>query len=891
MNNVTQDTKLSDSSQDRSSTLEKILDWSETLPDWQSDSLRRILYQDKISEQDISDILNMLKVNNGITDLKQIKVTPKRLSKTDIPVRASTTTNIYLDAMRDLINVNIIAPGQTLKFGREGITIIYGDNSAGKSGYARVLKKACRARGEDKPILPNVFSDVSSDKPANATIDIFDGKETKPIKWVEYQASSDELASIAVFDIACARIYVDEANEVAYVPYGLDVFDKLAKLCERLKSILQDELQSLSINRDILQELQGDTIVGKLIETVDHNTPIKSIEDLAEMSEAEKRELDEIERKLAEIKIKSPKAYSESLRIKKRRIERILGEIEKIRIGLAEEEIEKIKSLQSELNATKKAIQFASKQSFESEPLSGVTSEPWKIMFEAARQYSEQYTYPGESFPVTKTGARCVLCFQLLSQEASERLIKFQEFVQDKTEQQLRIKQKEFNDKVSRIKGIPINPFSSDPELLKEIEELDPKTASIILEYLDGIKSLYDFVLESIKAEKWDIIPALSISPLKNLDEIIGNLEEQAKKYDAITEDKEIIALKKECDNLNSRRQLAKNKDKVINYIESLKKREKNNACIRATNTTGISRKGAELMKQVITDQLKEHLINEFKGLDIGHIKVDLNKIGREGVTFHQLKLKSKTHPSASLSEVFSEGEQNAIAIASFLAELQTSPSTCGIILDDPVSSLDHLRRDKVAVRLANEAKKRQVIVFTHDLVFLMALEEKAKEQGVQTIIQTVWTNYEMAGFCDPSAPWYGKKVNDRMSYLKNRLVEIKKAFKEGKKDEQERMTEDCYKKLRETCERAIEEVIFNDSIKRFRLGIETNRLKAVSFGDEDFKFVNNAISKYSECVHDQSPARGIRNPKPDELELDIKELEEFISRVRKRQDSTQKQR
>jgi hypothetical protein len=97
-------------------------------------------------------------------------------------------------------------------------------------------------------------------------------------------------------------------------------------------------------------------------------------------------------------------------------------------------------------------------------------------------------------------------------------------------------------------------------------------------------------------------------------------------------------------------------------------------------------------------------------------------------------------------------------------------------------------------------------------------------------------------------------------------------------------MTEGCYKKLRETCERAIEEVVFNDSIKRFRLGIETSRLRDVSFDDEDFKFVNNAMTKYSKCVHDQSPEVGIRIPNPDELEQDIKELEEFIDKVREKQ-------
>ena len=49
-----------------------------------------------------------------------------------------------------------LAREQTLEFQPAGLTVIYGDNASGKSGYARILKKVCRARAAEKPILPNV---------------------------------------------------------------------------------------------------------------------------------------------------------------------------------------------------------------------------------------------------------------------------------------------------------------------------------------------------------------------------------------------------------------------------------------------------------------------------------------------------------------------------------------------------------------------------------------------------------------------------------------------------------------------------------------------------------------------------------------------------------------
>ena len=49
--------------------------------------------------------------------------------------------------------MNALAENQTLKFAA-GLTVVYGDNGAGKTGYIRILKQACRARGREQ-ILGN----------------------------------------------------------------------------------------------------------------------------------------------------------------------------------------------------------------------------------------------------------------------------------------------------------------------------------------------------------------------------------------------------------------------------------------------------------------------------------------------------------------------------------------------------------------------------------------------------------------------------------------------------------------------------------------------------------------------------------------------------------------
>ncbi|MEJ7393557.1 AAA family ATPase, partial [Staphylococcus saprophyticus] len=84
-----------------------------------------------------------------------------------------------------------------------------------------------------------------------------------------------------------------------------------------------------------------------------------------------------------------------------------------------------------------------------------------------------------------------------------------------------------------------------------------------------------------------------------------------------------------------------------------------------------------------------------------------------------------------------SEGEQKALSLAFFLAEISSMDNTGGIILDDPVSSFDQGRREYVAKRLIEEASNRQIVIFTHDIVFFHTLGNFAKQKNV-SITQNV---------------------------------------------------------------------------------------------------------------------------------------------------------
>jgi hypothetical protein len=270
-------------------------------------------------------------------------------------------------------------------------------------------------------------------------------------------------------------------------------------------------------------------------------------------------------------------------------------------------------------------------------------------------------------------------------------------------------------------------------------------------------------------------------------------------------------------------------------------------------------------------------------------LSVSLQSRADRGKALHKLKL--ELPQSRSPSDILSEGEQRAVAIGSFLAEVGLSKGKGGVVFDDPVSSLDHLRRERVAKRLATEAAHRQVVVFTHDIYFLCLLVEEAKAAGVTISTQSLVRRAEGFGVADPELPFEGKNASKRIGALKAQQQSIAKLYKDGEEQEHRRQTVDAYFRLRMAWERAVEEVLLRQVILRFRKGVETQRLAEVVVDDEDYAQVNAGMTRCSNYAHDKALMGGVAVPDPDELLVDITALETWRVQIEKRSTETAKKR
>src|SRR5450756_1627295 len=93
--------------------------------------------------------------------------------------------------------------------------------------------------------------------------------------------------------------------------------------------------------------------------------------------------------------------------------------------------------------------------------------------------------------------------------------------------------------------------------------------------------------------------------------------------------------------------------------------------------------------------------------------RVTIQPKSLRGVTYHRVDIDGRKLDTVPVKEIVSEGEFRAIALAAFLAELAQSSDRSAIVVDDPVCSLDHMHRRRVAEKLVKEAAARQVIILT----------------------------------------------------------------------------------------------------------------------------------------------------------------------------------
>jgi DNA repair ATPase RecN len=859
--------------------LQEILIWSAERPTWQRDALRRLVLNGDLSDDDSRELTEVCKGDHGLIE----KVEIKPLAKEHVPDRDGAVAAVSLDSIFHHKGVNALAEDQTLKFA-PGLTIVYGDNGAGKTGYIRILKQACRARGQEE-ILGNVVSGVAPPKPV-VNIKYKVGDETTVREWVGGDA--DEFISrVSVFDAQCAAVYLNERTDVAFLPFGLDLFDKLVKACRAVRSRLESEQRALNTNAlaPIVAQIPPGTAAAKLVGNITSLTKPEAVRAVTRLSTEEEARLAFLEKSMQDLQANDPNKLIAQLNIRAGRV-RALGEhLRALENALSDAEVAAVFNVRTDGRRKSEEAKRLREATFPQGLLAGTGGEQWKAMWESSRLFSEQQAYLGNAFPVTEDGSKCVLCQQDLDHAAAHRLRQFEEFITSTTERELR----QIREDLARRR----NAFTS---LKTTTDAIEGTIKELLLEHASKAEIISSVIAQSEKRRATVFAALTEDNDLPQdcaaLASASGEVQSVAVEIDAriksLRESANTEARKKmadEAQELRARVAIGKHEQIILDEIENKKKIAAYGQCIDETKPTAITAKSSQVTKAVVSVRLKESFKNELKNLEFNHVEVELKEVGgAEGVFYHKLIL--TRNPGVEVPKIVSEGEQRCISIAAFFAELSTADDPSAIVFDDPVSSLDFEWRINVAKRLVEESKHRQVIVFTHDVVFLLALKQYAEESSIEPLDQHVRRQSKGAGVCADELPWVAMPVKGKIGFLKNRCQAAEKLSRDDNQDAYEYEAKYLYGMLRETWERALEEVLLGGVVERYRPSVQTQKLAPLSdITDADCKTVETAMTKCSTWLpgHDKAPAARAPVPGAAELKKDIDALETWVKGIRDR--------
>lgn len=858
-----------------------IQEWAAGLSDWQSDALRREIRSSELQPADYAVIFANAKAAVGIGKSTEIERCAP-LSNSQELAQAGVVSLVTVGPMK---SVDRLAEDQTLSFAEKGLTAVYGNNGVGKSGYSRVLKQFCRAlEGAKAPIRGDAFK-VSLKSP---TVDVaYKVGDEDPISWT-WQRGADSpknLGLISVFDTAAARLYVNDQNEIDYLPWQVDLVSRHRRVLERVKIDSQRTLIDidgrLSRPLPVLHEGTEPYVLASRLKQNSTNPPTSM-----ELQSAFGWDNDQefaLRQKRARLH-SDPSVVCAALALADKKVRALAVAMYKAQRLLRQSSIGILVQLEHEQEAALAASEVARAVSLGSQPVANTGSEVWKSLFHAARRFAVEAGY-SKPFALTATGEKCVLCQQDLDDTASARMREFDAFVVNEAELRLELAKEALSSALKPYASVKM-PVVEDVKAAVVLA--DPLANVDVLDVATRARGLGNSPMESVEVirQAANQFPMGLVSALGDLSR---SLRQQLEALLLTVNPGNKKVLEGEIEALEDRRTFSEIKADIEGRAEDLRNKNRLKKLIEECSDSAIARYITSIRREFLTDDLASKIREEMAALGLTGIPVSFSDKTQADKSFGRVSIDGMLLPLKN-SDILSEGEQRALALSVFLAEMRMISKGNAIVVDDPVSSLDETRMRKVARRLSEVARTRQVVVFTHNMSFFSELRDAALE--LQTPCRSHYMYRGAGGYGTvqaDSVPWELRKLKERIVDLRNEVASITVNVS----PERYKISVKQFSvMLRETWERLVEEKLLFEVVLRYARPVHTLKLRGVSVSDDDFSKVFFAMKRASEWSgHDAPIGAPLEPPTLDELSGAIDEIEKYAKEIDTARQAVERQR
>lgn len=653
----------------------------------------------------------------------QLFLEEKGLSPRTLPVELSIATEtgvvdreagLALSGISEVFGVNALVPGSKIEL-NPGLTILFGENGTGKTGYARILKMIANSRTADE-ILPDINDSASPTSPS-ATIDYKLGTEDRSKNW-KGERGEAPFTRMAIFDTPAVNFHVDEDLTYVYTPASLALFNHVTHGIQGVQKLLDAAITALKAPASsLLGRFERGSTIYPMVETLGAASDLDELKRLANIGDGAPEQLRTLQLAVAALQANT---IPQQITIQQRR-ERVLIEagnylnlLGQLNVEDHDAGVTRQAELRSDYTKFREAL-------FTAADLPAPPDESWEAFIRSGQTYRDHLEELG-----VHDEARCLYCRQTLGTDATDLLTKYRDYLEDKIAADI---SKGEADLANTARPLLAGQLSDVEAYVAEYDE----NAADESEEVPSLRTLTETAvqLRTKLTDKTTIGPALltrlegMAASLAVIRDTVSTLlvdlrDQQANRSEALgkkeSELREFVA----------RIELSKSWAEVSRRVEDARQADKLTTLSRKFST--LLRQITELSKtasdQLINQNFEQLFAEECKALRAPALRVEF--VGRQGKAQRRKVLTGNHKPS----KILSEGEQKVLALADFLAEARLTGITAPIIFDDPVCSLDHRRISEVADRVAALAADDQVVVFTHDILFatnLLARFEKSK--------------------------------------------------------------------------------------------------------------------------------------------------------------------
>lgn len=856
-------------------TLEtEVKKFADGLPYWAKFICSEILSGNELTEEKYHSAFSYLLEE---LDLKEKSERPELSISYNPNASDDFKENIIFNSLSNIEGVNALAENQSIEL-TKNLTVIYGSNGAGKSGYVRLLKNVFYSKDRE-PILENVHIE-NGHKPTKADFQFTTDEGALNLKYPD-DVGNGVFNQFAVFDGEIGRRHLKNRNDFKFRPAGLRLFNEFNTALENLNNRLFTEIRTKNIANPFADEdiFQGESEIKTFLSSLSHNSNLEDLKKHLPFTEEEKTKKAEIEKRYDDLKIslsQKDKALKELHNIKTQLAARKKN-LETINLWFNQNQLNTVKNSIADCKTKEETAQKEGIEKFKTDKIKNIGSPEWKQFIEAAEKYAITQKENGVEYP--EIGDSCLLCQQSINEDAPKKLIaSYWAYIKSVAEQDAKTA-KENLDKIKKdYNDLNLNQFPETDTLTAWLNEKYEADLTLLKQDIEKQKTLAEKIVANIIAKDSKAEAEFQLG-LSALEKIETEIDKDIKAYEEDEQNKVLADLLKQKTYLTHKEKLAIRFTDIENLHKNLiweNKADKFNKQWYKTLSTNTEKR---LSKQYFNADYIKSFNDECEKLE-GKFGIEIDARSSDAQTNRQLFLKGKDP-----SSILSEGEQKVIALADFFAETNITTINRGIIFDDPVTSLDHKRKEIIAIRLVDESAKKQVIVFSHDIVFIKYLENHAKskykgEKSKVAVHSLVNSGKETVGVVELENTPLKDSTYTNSHIPKQYHIRAKK---EADRSFAQNLIRSGYGALRSCYEGIVVTKLLASTVQRYDTLVRVPNIRNVKFNNDLYERIAKNHSVLHDLIEGHLPVDELNQFLTcDKLETEITEFENILNEIDK---------